>query len=97
MARLPADPDLNAALERAVAAVSGEPPRRAPLTNSDAFAFLRRDIPAATLGSFDGRLGERGFHSALDDPGRIDPDRLVETERVLEHMLAEMDAGPTRS
>jgi hypothetical protein len=91
MQRLPADATLKRALGRAVEAVSGEPPVRSPTINSDAFAFLRRGIPAATLGSLDSQLGERGFHSSLDAPGRVDPDRLAETTRVLGHLLAEMD------
>jgi hypothetical protein len=91
MQRLPADANLNRALGRAVEAVSREPPVRAPTINSDAFAFLRQGIPAATLGSLDTKLGGRGFHSSLDAPGRVDPDRLVETTRVLGCLLAEMD------
>lgn len=91
MRRLPADATLNHALARAVEAVAGQPPVWAPVLNSDAFAFLRRGIPAATLGSLDTQLGGRGFHSALDAPGRVDPDRLAETTRVLVHLLAEID------
>jgi Zn-dependent M28 family amino/carboxypeptidase len=90
MHRLPADAALNRALARAVEAVTGKPPMRAPTINSDAFAFLRRGIPAVTLGSLDTQLGGRGFHSSLDAPGRVDPDRLAETTRVLVHLLAEM-------
>ncbi len=91
MQRLPADVNLNRALERAVEVVSGELPVRAPVINSDAFAFLRQGIPAATLGSLDTQMGERGLHSALDAAGRVDPDRLAETTRVLAYLLAEMD------
>jgi hypothetical protein len=91
MRRLPADAALNGSLARAVEAVTGQPPVRAPTINSDAFAFLRRGIPAATLGSLDTQLGGRGFHSSLDAPGRVDPDRLAETTRVLVHLLTEMD------
>ena len=91
MRRLPADATLNHALARAVEAVTGKPPMRAPTINSDAFAFLRRGIPAVTLGSLDTQLGGRGFHSSLDAPGRVDPDRLVEATRVLVHLLAERD------
>jgi hypothetical protein len=58
-------------------------------------AVLRRGIPAATLGSFDLDLGGRGFHSALDNPSRVDPDRLVETMTVLSRFLAEVDSATT--
>jgi hypothetical protein len=91
MRRFPADATLNRALGSAVEAVAGEPPVRAPTINSDAFAFLRQGIPAATLGSLDTQLGKRGFHSALDAPSRVDADRLAETTRVLGYLLAEID------
>ena len=91
MQRLPVDAALNRALGRAVEAVAKERPMRSPTINSDAFAFLRRGIPTATLGSRDAQLGERGLHSALDAPGRVDAERLAETVDVLGHLLAEMD------
>jgi hypothetical protein len=92
MQRIAADPDLNRALAAAVQAVAGEQPARAPWISSDALAFLRQDIPAATLGSFDAELGGRGFHSALDNPGRIDPERLAETVAVLRRFLLDRDS-----
>ena len=96
MISLPNDAALNAALERAVEAVTGEPPLRAPQLNSDAFAFLRAGIPAATLGGYDHDLGGRGLHSVLDSTGRVDPARLVEATDLLCHLLEELDAaGPS--
>jgi hypothetical protein len=92
MSRLPADPALNRALEQAVAAVSGEQPVRVPKLSSDGFAFLRRGLPTATLGSFDLDLGGRGLHSALDDPGRVDPERLTEVVAVLSRLLLDTDS-----
>lgn len=95
MSRAPCDPALNLALERAAEAVAGERPLRAPAVSSDAFAFLRQGIPATTLGSFDRELGGRGFHSALDHPDRIDPDRLVETVALLTWFSTDLDVqGP---
>ena len=93
MISLPNDAALNAALARAVEAVTGEPPIRAPQLNSDAFAFLQAGIPATTLGSYDRDLGGRGLHSALDSASRVDPARLVETAEVLCHLLEELDTG----
>jgi hypothetical protein len=93
MLRLPTDPALNRALEQAVETVTEARPVRVPAISSDGFAFLRRGIPAATLGSFDLDLGGRGLHSALDDPGRVDPGRLAEAVAVLNCVLADMDAG----
>jgi hypothetical protein len=92
MQKMAADPDLNRALAAAVQAVAGEQPARAPRISSDALAFLRQGIPAATLGSFDAELGGRGFHSALDNPGRIDAQRLAETVVVLGRFLLDRDS-----
>jgi hypothetical protein len=91
MIRLAANAALNEDLARAIEAVSGEPPRRAPLVNSDAFAFLRAGIPAATLGSYDAKLGGRGYHSALDNVDRLDAGRLAETVEVLCRFLEDLD------
>jgi len=92
MQQMAADPDLNRALAAAIQAVAGEQPTRATRINSDAFAFLRQGIPAATLGSVDAEMGGRGFHSALDNPDRIDLERLAETADVLSSFLLELDS-----
>jgi hypothetical protein len=91
MRRMAVDPTLNRALERAVEAVTGKRPVREKLNSSDACAFLQRGIPAATLGSFDAALGNRGLHSAMDHPGRVDPDRLNEAVVVLGRFLTDLD------
>jgi Zn-dependent M28 family amino/carboxypeptidase len=92
MQQMAADPDLNRALATAVQAVAGEQLVRARRISSDAVAFLRQGIPTATLGSFDAELGGRGFHSALDHPGRIDAERLAETVDVLGRFLLDLDS-----
>jgi hypothetical protein len=92
MQRMAADPELNRALAAAVQRVAGEQPTRVARMSSDALAFLRQGIPAATLGSFDAELGGRGFHSALDNPCRIDPERLAETVDVLGRFLLDLDS-----
>jgi Zn-dependent M28 family amino/carboxypeptidase len=73
--------------------VTGESPVRSPQLNSDAFAFLRAGIPAATLGSYDRDLGERGLHSAFDSASRVDPARLAEAADVLCHLLEDLDTA----
>jgi len=92
MLSLPTDPLLNQMLAEAVEAVTGDRPIPAPFVNSDAFAFLRRSIPATTLGSFDLDLGGRGFHSALDSPDRVHPDRLAEAVEILGRFLESADS-----
>ncbi len=92
MQKMATDPDLNRVLAATVQAVAGEQPTRVPRISSDALAFLRQGIPAATLGSFDAELGGRGFHSNLDNPGRIDPERLAETVDVLGRFLLDLDS-----
>jgi acetylornithine deacetylase/succinyl-diaminopimelate desuccinylase-like protein len=96
MLRLPTDPTLNQALERAVEAVCGEHLVRVPQVSSDGFAFLYHGIPATTLGSFDIDVGGRGLHSAQDRPDRVDVQRLGEAVDVLSHLLTKMDAETGR-
>jgi acetylornithine deacetylase/succinyl-diaminopimelate desuccinylase-like protein len=95
MTRLPTDPALNQALERAVEAVTGERPIRVPAISSDAFAFRRQGIPATTLGSFDLDLGGRGLHSVLDSPDRVSTERLVEAVEILSRFLEDVDSAAT--
>jgi Zn-dependent M28 family amino/carboxypeptidase len=92
MVRKPTDPALNQTLERAITAVTREQPVRVPTVSSDAFAFLHRGIPAATLGSFDTELGGRGFHSATDNLDRVDLERLEEAVEILSHFLRDVDS-----
>jgi acetylornithine deacetylase/succinyl-diaminopimelate desuccinylase-like protein len=93
MLSLPTDPFLNQMLAEVVEEVTGDRPIPAPSISSDAFAFLRRSIPATTLGSFDLELGGRGFHSALDSPDRVHPGRLAETVEILGRFLESTDSN----
>jgi hypothetical protein len=88
------DAALNAALARAIEAEAGERPTFHLAINSDAFAFLRQGIPAATLGSLDKELGETGLHGPQDQPGRIDSARLVQTVDIVARLLADFDTTP---
>jgi Zn-dependent M28 family amino/carboxypeptidase len=92
MVRMPTDPAINRALERAINAVTREQPVRVPTVSSDSFAFLHRGIPATTLGSFDTELGGRGFHSAMDNLDRVDLERLEEAVEILSHFLRDVDS-----
>jgi Zn-dependent M28 family amino/carboxypeptidase len=94
MRTLDADADLNDALARAVQAETGDRPTFAESINSDAFAFLRRGLPAATLGSLDRELGEADLHGPLDHADRIEPARLAQTADILTHFLLAHDVNP---
>lgn len=89
--RLATSDAINAGLAESVSAVTGTAPLMVADINSDAFAFLSRQIPAATLGSFDENRGDRGLHSHHDNPDRIVPRRLDEALEVLSHFLAARD------
>lgn len=94
MLTLDAEVDLNLALARTVEAEAGQWPSFEEKINSDAFAFLRRGIPAATLGRFDRELGKDDLHGPLDRPERIDPARLSETTDILARFLVDGDGDP---
>jgi acetylornithine deacetylase/succinyl-diaminopimelate desuccinylase-like protein len=96
MLNLPTDVLLSETLAKAVEEVTGDRPIPTPSVSSDAFAFLRRSIPATTLGSFDLDLGGRGFHSALDSPDRVHPDRLTEAVEILGRFLESVDSNHFR-
>lgn len=58
-------------------AVSGGP------INSDGGSFLRKNIPATTIGTYDKILQERGFHSKKDNINRVNLERLPEGVTIL--------------
>ena len=91
MVTLEANVEVNLALARAVEAETGERPTFAERINSDAFAFLRQGIPAATLGSLDRELGEGDLHGPLDRPERVKPGRLVETADIVMRFLRDVE------
>lgn len=93
MAHRQTNADLNHSLVRVIEEVAGETPLRGALINSDAFAFLRQGVAATTLGSYDAVLGGRGYHSVLDSPDRVDPERLQETVLVLDRFLRDLDTA----
>jgi hypothetical protein len=91
MVTLEADVEVNMALARAVEAETGKRPTFAERINSDAVAFLRRGIPAATMGSLDRELGEGELHGPLDRPERVKPGRLVETADIVVRFLRDVE------
>jgi hypothetical protein len=89
--RVPCDPALNQAIARAVVRVTGTAPLAAGLINSDGYSFLRAGIPAATLGSYDKKLEERGFHLPGDNLARVQMERLPEAVKILANFIAAYD------
>ncbi|UCC61416.1 MAG: M20/M25/M40 family metallo-hydrolase [Anaerolineae bacterium] len=91
MVGVPVDRKLSQIVERAVEAVTGEPPAHDPKITSDAYAFIRHGLPTVTLGGLDREWGWRGWHGPLDNLRRVDPDRLQEAGNVLNRILLDLD------
>jgi hypothetical protein len=91
----PTDEKLNQAVSRAVEAVTGSTAVPAGPVSSDGYSFLRAGIPVTTLGSYDHRLQERGFHLPSDNLGRVKMTRLPEGVAILARFIQEEDRLPT--
>jgi hypothetical protein len=79
----PTDTRLNQAVSEAVAKVTGKPAQAAGPINSDGYSFLRAHIPVTTLGTYDSKLQERGFHLPSDNLSRVKMAKLLEGGEVL--------------
>ena len=84
------------AASTAVQQVTGQAPRRVGPVNSDGGSFLRRGLPASTLGTYDTRLVDRGFHSPADNLGRVKLERLPEAEEILAALVRDFEEGKWR-
>ena len=82
---------LNQAVAASVAAVTGAPAKPAGPLNSDGYSFLRYGIPATTLGTYDRKWVDRGFHGATDNLERVVMARLPEGVEILENFLISQD------
>jgi hypothetical protein len=85
--------DLNQAIADAVKKVTGAAPLRVGPLNSDGGSFLRRGIPATTLGTYDQRQRDRGFHSPKDNLERVVLPRLPEAVEILSIFITDFDQG----
>ena len=83
----PCSSELNQDVAQAVQEVTGATPRLAGPVNSDGGSFLRRGIPATTLGTYDRQQRDRGFHSARDNLGRVVMARLPEAVEILSRFI----------
>jgi hypothetical protein len=62
---------LNQLVAGAVSGVTGQAPRLAGPVISDGGSFLAVGIPATTLGTYDSRLADTGFHRPTDNLERV--------------------------
>jgi hypothetical protein len=88
----PCSSEVNQDITQAVEQVTGSAPRLVGPVNSDGGSFLRRDIPASTLGTYDRQQIDRGFHSARDNLGRVVMERLPEAVEILSRFIHINDA-----
>jgi hypothetical protein len=79
----PTHPTMNHAIADAVNKVTGAVPLKAGPINSDGYSFIRAGIPATTLGTYDQKLEERGFHLPSDNLSRVKITRLPEAVEIL--------------
>ncbi len=87
----PTDATLNRAVIRAVQEVTGRAAIPAGPISSDGYSFLRAGIRVTTLGTFDRRLGVRGFHQSSDNLGRVKLTRLPEGVDILARFIQDED------
>lgn len=91
---VPVSARLNQAVSAAVEEVTGAPPRPVGPINSDGYSFLRRRIPSTTLGTYDRRWVDRGFHHATDNLDRVVIDRLPQGVEILACLARRLDSAP---
>ena len=89
---VPTDPALNRTIADVVARATGQPARPAGPINSDGYSFMRADVPATTLSTFDRTLGLRGLHLPSDALSRVDMARLPATVEILKQFIRVMDS-----
>jgi hypothetical protein len=83
----PNAPEVIQAVCAAVEAETGSPPYCAGPINSDGGSFIRAGIPSATLGTYDRKLRDRGFHQPSDNLERVVPERIPEGVRILRRFV----------
>lgn len=87
----PTHAGLNELVAQAVQAIAGQAPRRVGPVNSDAGSFLAAGVPAATLGTYDTRWVDTGFHRPTDNLGRVVLARLPEGVEILRRLIERVD------
>jgi hypothetical protein len=87
----PTSARLNELVGKAVKAVTGETPRLAGPVNSDGGSFLLAGIPATTLGTYDRKWADTGFHKPSDNLSRVVIGRLPEGMEILRRFIEGYD------
>ena len=90
---VPTSPQVNQVLAETVADVTGSKAMPAGPVNSDGYSFLRVGIPATTLGTYDTKWIDRGFHSPADNLERVVMARLSEAVEILSRLAIKYDSG----
>jgi len=89
---IPTDQKLNRIFTEVVQEnIKSKPVAGGPI-NSDGGAFLRRNIPATTIGTYDKLLRDRGFHSSKDNIYRVMQARLPEGVELLSTIIERIDS-----
>lgn len=83
----PTGEEVNQAIRRAVAHITGKEPVPGGPVISDGAPFLYAGIPIGVLGAYDRRLKDQGFHRPSDNRERIDTPRLAEGVQILLHLI----------
>jgi len=78
---------LNQILVEIIVKVTGSKPLFVGPVNSDAGSFLRKNIPATALGTYDQELRDRGFHGPQDQLERVVLARLPEAVEILTRLI----------
>ena len=86
---------INEQLSAIINQLTGSPAHPAGPINSDGYSFLRCGIPATTLGTYDRRLKDRGFHSIHDNLQRVQMNRLPEAVEILTEFIRGFDLSPS--
>jgi hypothetical protein len=93
---VPTSPQVNQVLAETVADVTGSKAMPAGPVNSDGYSFLRVGIPATTLGTYDTKWIDRGFHSPADNLERVVMARLPEAVVILARLVTKFDLDQFR-
>ena len=84
---VPTAEPLNQSVIQAITKVTGRPPIAAGPVNSDGYSFLAKGIPTATIGTYDRRLRDTGFHRPTDHLNRVVMARLEQGVEILSQLL----------